>query len=136
MRRDAAALVAYIELRADWAFGYGREPQMHDCARFAGSGVEAATGVNPLKAFARTWTSARGAARVLRRAGGMAAAVSSVMDEVDPTLAQRGDVAMTAEGALMLVEGPTLVGPAAPRGLTRVPRTNAVRTWRARCPRP
>jgi hypothetical protein len=132
MRRDAAALVAYIEARADWAFGYGRAPQTHDCARFAGGGVEAATGINPLDAFAAQWSTARGAARVLRRAGGMAAAVDSVMDPIDLTAGQRGDVAMTADGALMLVEGPTLVGPAAPNGQHRVARAHAVRMWRAR----
>lgn len=135
MQRNTVALAAYIDARATWRFGYGPDPLTHDCARFCGGGVEAATGVNPLTAFAGQWTTERGARRVLARHGGMAAAIGTVMDEVSPTMAQRGDVAMTEQGALMLLEGATLVGPA-DEGLKRAPRAHAVRTWRVRCLKP
>lgn len=132
----AGAFIAYLAQRERWAFGYGPEGRVQDCARFCDGGVLAFHGVAPLAAFAGHWTTARGAARVIRRAGGLAAAVSSVMEPVSVSLARRADVALfiDAKGteALALVEGATLVGPAAGVGLARLPRGAMVRAWTVR----
>lgn len=132
----AAAFIAYLAQREAWAFGFGAEGRVQDCARFCDGGVLAFHGVAPLASFAHQWTTARGAARVIRRAGGLEAAVSSVMDPVSITLARRADVALFIDAhgaeALALVEGPTLVGPAPGVGLARLPRAAMVRAWTVR----
>lgn len=129
--RDANALIAYLEDREDWAFGYGPEPRTHDCARFCGAGVEAVTGRNPLDAFSSQWTTKRGARRVIAGHGGLAKAVSEVMTEIPTTLAQRGDVGLTSDNCLVLVEGETLVGLATDGVHVRVPRSMMSMAWTA-----
>jgi hypothetical protein len=129
--RRPEALVDFLEQREAWAFGYGAELETHDCARFCGAGFEAVTGVNPLDTFAGRWTSERGARRIIAAHGGLAAAVETVMRPIDPTLAQRGDVGMTDAETLVLIEGDTVVGPAAPRGLKRMSRAVLTRAWTA-----
>lgn len=130
MIRDHVALAAYLEDREGWSFGYGEEPETHDCARFVAGAVLALTGRDPLAGFSGRWTTEAGAARVIRRHGGVAEAVSSVLTEVDPMLAQRGDVALAGE-ALCIVEGEMLIGLDRPRGYVRLPREAAVKTWGA-----
>ncbi len=129
MTRDPNALATYLEEREDWSFGYGPEPMTHDCARFAGGGVEAVTGVNPLKAFTSEWTTRRGARRVLQAHGGMEKAVCEVMSPISPLEAQRGDVGMTEDGALVLFEGDTIVGVSPSIGIFRAPRSAALTAW-------
>lgn len=129
IRYDPHALIAFLEDREAWTFGYGPEAMTHDCARFAGAGVEAVTGINPLTRFASQWTTQRGARRVLAAHGGMARAVGEVMTEISPTLAPRGMVGMLANEQLVLFEGETVVGPGPDRGLARLARANAVRAW-------
>lgn len=127
--RDPHALIAYLEEREGWAFGYTRAARTQDCARWAAGGVQAVAGVNPLDRFTSQWTTRRGARRVLTTHGGMAAAVDQVMTEISPTLAQRGDVGMSAEGQLLLFEGDLVVGLAPGSGYVRAPRAHAVRAW-------
>lgn len=130
--RDHLAAVAYIEAREDWVFGYGRAPRTHDCARFVGGGVEAATGRNPLKRFSSEWTTRRGARRVLAAHGGMAAAVGEVLTPLESvTLARRWDVGMTADDTLVLIEGDTVVGLSPTLGQVRQPRSALTRAWSA-----
>lgn len=128
MSRDPHALIAYLEEREGWVFGYGPEPKTHDCARFCGGGVEAVTGENPLKRFTSQWSTRRGARRVLAAHGGMASAVSEVMTPVALTLAARGDVGLTHDGALVLIEGDTVAG-VTDRGLIRLPRDAVAQAW-------
>lgn len=127
--RNPDALIPYIEDREGWAFGYGQEPETHDCARFADGGVAAVTGISPLGRFTSQWTTRRGARQVLARHGGMAKAVSTVMTEINPDLAARGDVGLTTENTLVLIEGQTVVGLSPDRGLVREPRTALTRAW-------
>ncbi len=129
LRRDGAAMVAYLEDRESWLFGYEPLPRMHDCARFVGGGVEAARGINPLDAFSSQWTTRRGARRVLKTHGGMAKAVGEVMTPIAPTLAQRGDVGLTADNTLVLVEGEMVVGLHPERGQVRVSRAMMTLAW-------
>ncbi|WP_428149699.1 DUF6950 family protein [Brevundimonas sp.] len=126
--RDGNALASYLEERESWAFGYGGGDLTHDCARCASGGVKAVTGVDPLARFTSQWTSYRGSVRVLRAHGGMAAAVSEVMRAIDALRAQRGDVGMTAEGALVLIEGQSVVGVTS-SGLLRLPRAALLQAW-------
>ena len=129
MMRDPNALATYLEEREGWSFGYGGEPGSHDCARFAGGGVEAVTGLNPLERFSSEWTTRRGARRVLTAHGGMSKAVGEVMTPISPLSAQRGDIGLTPDGALVLFEGDTVVGVSASTGLFRAPRAAAVEAW-------
>jgi len=132
----AKAFLAYLAQREGWTFGFKPEGRVQDCARFCDGGVLAFHGVSPLASFAGQWVTARGAARVIRRAGGLAAAVSTVMSPVSVTLARRADVALfiDAKGteALALVEGQTLVGPGPGVGLARLPRSAMIRAWTVR----
>lgn len=130
MNRDPAALIAFLESREDWRFGYERAPMTHDCARAMSDGIKAQTGRSPLDRFASEWTTRRGALRVIRRHGGLAAAVDTVMTRVDLPSAQRGDAGMTRDGALVLIEGDTLVGPA-DIGWQRLPREELAIAWSA-----
>lgn len=129
MIRDHHALIAFLEAREDWLFGYGPEERTHDCARFADAGVAAVFGVHPLSAFTGAWTTRRGARRVLARHGGMAAAVSEVMRPIDTTFAGRGDVGLLADEQLVLFDGEDVVGLGPVRGLVRRLRAHAVRAW-------
>lgn len=129
MTRDPNALATYLEEREGWIFGYGRQPQTHDCARFAGGGVEAVSGIDPLARFSSEWTTRRGARRVLAAHGGMSKAVSEVMTPISPLAAQRGDVGLTDQGALVLFEGDTVVALTPAAGLQRLPRSAAVEAW-------
>jgi hypothetical protein len=126
------ALAAFLDSRQAWAFGYGRAPATHDCARFADAGVCAVTGDRPLRRFTGKWSSERGARLVLARHGGMAAAIGQVMDPVAPTLARRGDVALIAGDALALVEGDQIVGLGSVCGLVRMPRSAMIQAWTVR----
>ena len=131
MRRDHLAMIAYLEEREAWTFGYRPEPRMHDCVRWASGATVALTGHDPLKTFGRRWRTEIGAGRVIRRAGGMATAITGVLPPIPTTLAQRGDWGLTANGAVVLFEGEGLVGlnEAAGRGYARLPREAATQAW-------
>lgn len=130
MVRDHNALVAYIGARMRAPFAWGA----NDCVTFAAGAVRAQTGRDPLGAIAARWSTARGAAHVLRKFGGMEAAVSSVLPPIAPAMAARGDVAgwLDAQGRLQLaiVEGQTLVGPGE-AGIVRLSRSAMVKAWSA-----
>lgn len=130
MVRNYEALHAYVASHMRTAFAWGQ----HDCVLFAAGAVQAQTGEDPLRAYRGRWTSERGAARVLKRLGGMEAAVNTVLSPIAPAMAQRGDVAgwLDAKGRLQLaiVEGETLVGPG-PSGQLRLPRKTMTRAWSA-----
>lgn len=128
-RSDPNALMAYLESREGWSFGYGPEPKVHDCARFCGGGVEAVHGMNPLDRFSSEWTTRRGAQRVLAAHGGMASAVGEVMTPIDVTMARRGDVGLTDADQLVLFEGDHVVGVSDGAGLRRLPRASVVKAW-------
>lgn len=128
MTRDYKALLAELESRAQLPFDWRR----NDCARFAAACVRAQTGDNPLKGL--RWGSAAGARRLLDRLGGMEAAVDARLRRIPPAFARRGDVAGVADPvlgvSLMIVEGPTLVGPG-DAGVRRVPRAAMTMAWSA-----
>lgn len=129
MRRDHLALIDYLEAREGWAFGYAPNLRMHDCVRWASGAAGAMTGRDPLAEFGGRWSTEAGAARVIRRAGGLATAIDGVLTPIDPAQAMRGDWGLTANGAVVLFEGDGLVGLDRPNGYVRLPRGEAVRAW-------
>lgn len=130
MARRVEALAPFLEDRETWTFGYGPGVNEHDCIRFWAAGIEAVSGQNPLSRFKGRWTTELGAARVIRRSGGLARAVDSVMTRVEPNMALRGDGGMTADGAMVLIEGDTVAG-LDERGLYRLPRSALAIAWSA-----
>jgi hypothetical protein len=125
--RDYDAFVALLDARMRAPFAWGR--RANDCVSFAGAAVLAQTGED-LLADLPDWTTAIGATRALKRVGGLVAAVDARLSPVPNALAQRGDVALIDARTLMIIEGPTLVGPGA-SGLVRRPRADMIRAWSA-----
>lgn len=129
MRRDHLALIAYLEDREGWTFGHAHGVRMQDCVRWASGATQVLTGRDPLAEFGGRWSTEAGAARVIRRAGGMAAAIDRVLTPIDPAQAMRGDWGLTANEAVVLFEGDGLVGLDRPSGYVRLPRHAALRAW-------
>lgn len=134
MARDLEALLRHIEARQTVAFAWA---QPRDCVSFALIGVREQCGWNPMQGL--TWTTRRGALRVVNRLGGLEAALDARMMRIAPARALRGDVAGVADDLLgvrlMIVEGETLIGPGA-AGLKRMPRAAMIRAWSAEAPPP
>lgn len=127
--RDHAALSDYLDSRLamphDW--------NGNCCVAFVLGAVEAQFGLTPRPAA--SWSTPRGAARAIKRFGGIAAEASRLFEEIEPAFAQRGDIAGYEHPehglALAVVEGQTICAPGE-RGLLREPRTRMTRAWRAR----
>jgi hypothetical protein len=128
--RDLEALLGYLAERAAMPFAWGREE--NDCVSHMAGAVKAQTGRNCLPEA--NWSSETGAARVLRRLGGIEAAMDARFARIAPAAALRGDIAGVADARfgfrLMIVEGDSLVGPG-PRGHRRNPRSAMVIAWDA-----
>lgn len=112
---------------------------LNDCCTFAASWVQISTGEDALRTFSRHWRTAAGAARVLKRHGGLMAAVTRVLGEpVRPALAHRGDLLLmpanlTAErmmGGCLGVSFGSRVGSPGQGGLALIPAGEAVACWR------
>ena len=66
-----------------------------DCVLFAADCVLASTGEDPASDVRGSWESGREARALLRRVGGLAAVASSRLGvEIDPSMAQAGDVGL------------------------------------------
>jgi hypothetical protein len=132
MRRDLEALLRLIEARQAVPFAWGRPG---DCVSFAAAAIHAQFGRDPIGRH--RWTTRRGALRVARRLGGIAAACDAQLTPIAPAMAMRGDIAGVEDELLgirlMVVEGETLVGPGE-HGLVRMQRAAMVRAWSAEPP--
>jgi hypothetical protein len=130
MVRDYEALHRYVASHMRTPFAWDG----HCCVIHAADAVLAQTGVDKLAAYRGRWKTARGAARLLTRLGGMEAAVSTVLTPVSPAMAQRGDVAgwrdQHGRVQLAIIEGETLVGPGEHCQM-RLPRAAMVCAWSA-----
>lgn len=137
--RDVAALIAFLDARHAAPHEWGSEA--NDCISFADGAVIAQTGRSALEG--RAWSNKAGALRVLRREGGMVAALDARFERVPVALAHRGDIAGVPvermvgvdedERALielhpMVVEGVLLASPGE-RGIERAPRRLATVAW-------
>lgn len=128
MVRDVEALLRFLAERTAMPFAWG--PHANDCVSFAAGAIRAQTGRRLLPD--RRWSTALGAARVLKEFGGIENAVSNRLAPIAPALARRGDVAGVPDPLLgirlLIVEGATLAGPGE-RGLVRLPRRMMTRAW-------
>jgi hypothetical protein len=83
------------------------------------------------------WYSEAGARRILKRLGGLEAALDARFRRIPPAQAMRGDIALVGYGpfgeGLMIVEGETLAGPGA-HGIARLPRGRMLAAWSAVLP--
>lgn len=123
-------LAALIAERERAAFAWGA----NDCALFVCDAVQAQTGHDPA-ADVRGYKTEAGAARVIKRLGGMRAIGASRFGaEILPALAQVGDVGLAVlEGreTLLLCGGALWLGPGpGEAGLQRVPASAIVAAWR------
>lgn len=127
MSRDIAALIAFIDSRQNTPheWGYNR----NDCASFALGAIEAQTGCRPLKL---RWATRKTGLRILKRLGGMEAALDRYLKRIPPSLAKRGDIAGVPDELLglhpMVIEGEMLVSPGQ-RGNRRRKRREMIAAW-------
>lgn len=130
MARDLNALLGFIAERAPMPHEWGSS--RNDCVAYMAGAVKAQTGRDCLEGL--SWSSEIGARRVLRRLGGLEAAMDARFVRIAPAMAQRGDIAGIPDELLgvriMIVEGATLVGPGA-RGEKRNPRAAMTIAWSA-----
>lgn len=122
-------LQALVATRQQAAFVWGQ----HDCFVFALDAVEAITG-KPCGAEYRTYATEQGAARLVRRHGGMAAGGDLCFgDRIMPLLAQVGDVGlvMNQERECFAVCGGAHWLAAGLHGLQTLPIGAALVAWRA-----
>ncbi len=129
--RDLDALIAWLDANRRTEFAWGT----FDCVTAAAAAVKVQTGVDRLAAqIGRRWQTARGATRALNLAGGLEAATSRALTQLEsPALALRGDVGLIeVEGrpSLVIFEGDQVVGPGL-AGLVRLPRLAARAAWSA-----
>lgn len=111
-------------------FAWGSE--RNDCVSFAAAAVLASTG-RKIDFRGARWHTAIGAARLLKRLGGLEAAIDAELPRVAVPFAQRGDVvAVQGKRGLLLgvVEGDTIAGPG-PAHIMRLPRSAALIAWNA-----
>lgn len=126
--RDLDAFSGFIAGRSTVPFAWGR--RANDCVGFILAGIIAQSRRDMLPGI--TWTTERGAARVIRRLGGLEHALDVRLRPIAPAHAQRGDVAGVIDArfgvSLLFVEGTTLAGPGA-RGIKRLPRSAMLKAW-------
>lgn len=124
-------MAAYIKGRSARPFEFGK--RAHDCCSFANQHIIEITGEDPM-ADIPDYVSAEEADLIL--ADGLSDLIDARMPVVSIGRAQRGDIALArmtlSRGeeieSLMIVEGPTLVGPGL-RRLERHPRGAMLRAW-------
>lgn len=117
-------LTAHSEASLDW--------ERMDCGRFAAGAVEAMTGADFLPQG--RYSTARGAARVLRRSGHktLSSYMDSIFEQVPPSIARRGDVVM-CDGALgVCIGADALFLPLEGSGLVRRHRREWTNAWAVR----
>lgn len=127
-----ARLAAYLEPLRARPFAWGS----HDCCTFSFGAVEAMTGEDRMPEFRGRYRTGLGAKRALTRigAGGLAETMDTKFDRILASLAQRGDIVMSA-GLLGICLGGHLiaVGVEGEReGLVRIDRADwsAPIAWR------
>jgi hypothetical protein len=123
-----ARLAAYLEPLRAVPFAWGT----HDCCTFAAGAVEAMTGEDPMPEFRGRYTTALGSARALKTygAGSLEATLDSKFVRISASLAQRGDVLMTA-GGLGIAFGPFAIAVGTELSADAETRAGLVRIARA-----
>lgn len=122
-------LAAFIEARRARAFSWGEQ----DCALFAADWACALGHDDPAVSLRGQYASARDAAQLVHRLGGLGRLVSDCgfIEWQHPSMAQRGDVALLDNAGrelLAIVNGAQAVAPAE-HGLVWLPMGQALRAW-------
>lgn len=121
-------LAAFIDARRYAPFAWNT----NDCATFAFDAVRAMTDTDAIADLRGRWKTARGAATVLNRLGGMQTAATARLGEPKPaTFAQRGDVVLVTTGgrdSLAICTGMVAAG-AGVEGVVWLPMTQARLAW-------
>jgi hypothetical protein len=127
------ALTDFAEERRKLPFVWGQ----NDCCLFAANWVAKLTGVDPAASLRGKYTTAAGAARIIKRRGGMQAMVGKICaghgwPMVNPKLARRGDVVLIeqATGPALAVCMGEHAAAAGPNGVSMVPTLSALAGWR------
>lgn len=121
-------LQALVVARLAEPFAWGS----NDCCLFAADAVAAETGADPAAPYRGTYDDERGAMRLVRSLGGLAAiATLGGGVEVPPVLARAGDVVLghVDRECLGVCMGATWHAPSA-AGLAARPMSEALRAWR------
>ena len=124
-------LAEFVERRRTMPFAW----RTNDCVSFGIAAVEAITGVatRPI-----TWSTAREALAAVDEAGGLAAALSSILGPPHDNWrrARRGDIVLTAandleggRGPVMVCLGEQIAGPGI-EAMQMLPVSLAVKVWR------
>ena len=118
-------LVACIQAVQYTPWAWGR----HDCCTLAADAVLAITGVDRMASIRGQWSDTAGAARVLKRLGGMRRALTTYLGPPlpGPQWAQRGDVVLISHAgrhSAGICIGAQVVGAADP-GLARLGLTDS-----------
>lgn len=111
------SFAAFLSRKSREPFAWGT----NDCVMFAADAVLAITGDDPCAKFRGKYKTAKGAATLMRKHGGLSSAVHAAVDalgfqKVSPFFAQRGDIALaeTINGLTVIVRASNdWVGPGA-----------------------
>lgn len=125
---------ALIRERMRMPFAWGT----HDCCIFAADCVAARIGVDLAAGLRGTYSDALGAARELRRLGGLEEVGAMSGNEIKPLCATAGDIGMVWDGAadlLAVCSGEVWLVPAR-SGLAALPFNAAKKAWRPACRKP
>ena len=104
----------------------------HDCVAYACASAQAQTGVDIRARLGCTWTTEAGAARILRRRGGLAAATSGVLRQIPPAFAHRGDIGIVERDgrlSMVVIEGDLWSAPGETGGLIYGQRAEVMQAW-------
>ena len=130
MRPDGWEQRLYKSLDNQSPFVWGQS----DCCLFAADAVKAMTGTDPAKEFRGRYKSEKGAARILARLGGLRKAIGSVMsEEINPLLAQRGDIVLLNNSGREIagvIKSRGQISAKGVSGVIELPIRDAVCAWR------
>ena len=121
-------LLALIDERRTATFKWGAQ----DCCAFPADAVLAMTGVDPMAALRGRYNSARSAAVLMEKVGGIAAFLDALLPQVPPLLARRGDVVMfdADDGPVLGIACGVTAAAAGPNGVTWIPLAQWRLAWR------
>lgn len=120
-------LAAFVESRRAAPFVWGE----NDCVMFAADCALAITGNDPAIVYRGSYSTAAGAARIIKKVGDLAALVDEQFDQIPVAHAGRGDwVLVHNDGrpSVCVVLGAVAAG-AGEHGLSFVPMTEATMAW-------